>query len=229
MSTPTHYIRTIHTSFTAANAASSYSYSSSPWAPTSYSARASSSHHASPLLGGFASNKYPPGLGLGDWSGSGSTKRAAGSSPTPAPSGYNARKRPGVRMPSHTYTSRRPPPPPPAPRTQPASLTYKFDPFSDEAAPLPYAPPRTRPASLASAAGAASAPPYTIHIPAATAADLGAPAPRIDPDARSKLVAGILLNRVHAVGRPMRRRLSGSGEPREYVKSGLSRVVSVEV
>jgi hypothetical protein len=49
-----------------------------------------------------------------------------------------------------------------------------------------------------------------------------------DKDARAKIVAGILLNRVHAVGKPMRRRPCLTGEKREYVKSGLSRVVSVE-
>ncbi|KAF8179646.1 hypothetical protein BJ912DRAFT_640460 [Pholiota molesta] len=47
----------------------------------------------------------------------------------------------------------------------------------------------------------------------------------------SKIVAGILLNRVHAVGKPMRRRVlphqSGDGE-KGYRKSCLSSVVSVE-
>ena len=42
----------------------------------------------------------------------------------------------------------------------------------------------------------------------------------------SKLVAGILLNRVHAVGKPMRRRISNPGK--EYVRSCLSSVVSCE-
>jgi hypothetical protein len=44
----------------------------------------------------------------------------------------------------------------------------------------------------------------------------------------SKLVAGILLNRVHAVGKPMRRRFQSGDRPREYVKSCLSSVVSVD-
>ena len=44
----------------------------------------------------------------------------------------------------------------------------------------------------------------------------------------SKIVAGILLNRVHAVGKPMRRRvLPPKGQA--YRKSCLSSVVSVEV
>jgi hypothetical protein len=50
--------------------------------------------------------------------------------------------------------------------------------------------------------------------------------PTLNP---SKIVAGILLNRVHAVGKPMRRRLPVVSGPKQYVKSGLSSVVSVEV
>jgi len=49
--------------------------------------------------------------------------------------------------------------------------------------------------------------------------------PALNP---SKIVAGILLNRVHAVGKPMRRRLPVVSGPKQYVKSGLSSVVSVE-
>jgi len=50
-----------------------------------------------------------------------------------------------------------------------------------------------------------------------------------DKEARSKVVASILLNRVNVVGKPMRRRprnvdLDG---PRTYVRSGLGRCVSV--
>ena len=43
----------------------------------------------------------------------------------------------------------------------------------------------------------------------------------------SKLVAGILLNRM-SVGKPIRRRVPSIGEKKEYVKSSLSSVVSVE-
>jgi hypothetical protein len=52
-----------------------------------------------------------------------------------------------------------------------------------------------------------------------------------DKTARSKHLAGILLNRIHAVGKPVRRRCfpdSYSSPSRPYVKSSLSRVVSVE-
>jgi len=49
--------------------------------------------------------------------------------------------------------------------------------------------------------------------------------PALNP---SKIVAGILLNRVHAVGKPMKRRMPVLSGPKQYVKSGLSSVVSVE-
>jgi len=45
-------------------------------------------------------------------------------------------------------------------------------------------------------------------------------------EARSKIVAGILLNRVHAVGKPMRRRSTDQRRP--YVPSGLSSCISIE-
>lgn len=50
-----------------------------------------------------------------------------------------------------------------------------------------------------------------------------------DKNARAKVVAGILLNRIYVVGKPMRRGASmAPGLEKEYVKSGLSRVISVE-
>ncbi|KAF8656309.1 hypothetical protein AX16_002611 [Volvariella volvacea WC 439] len=55
------------------------------------------------------------------------------------------------------------------------------------------------------------------------------PSPRLsasdaqkERDARARLVAGILLNKIHAVGKPMRRRPCLGAPPREYVKSNLS-------
>ncbi|PPQ91929.1 hypothetical protein CVT25_000973 [Psilocybe cyanescens] len=56
--------------------------------------------------------------------------------------------------------------------------------------------------------------------------------PKAPPPNLSKVVASILLNRVHAVGKPMRRRVAPSpaarGQGRDYVKSCLSSVISVE-
>jgi len=47
-----------------------------------------------------------------------------------------------------------------------------------------------------------------------------------DKEARLKVIASILLNRVNVVGKPMRRR-PGQSVGREYVRSGLGRCVAV--
>ncbi|RDB19408.1 hypothetical protein Hypma_013540 [Hypsizygus marmoreus] len=226
-----HYIRTIHTSFTSGLPASSSASwtASSPYATTSASAHANLVLNLGDIMNRPAAaaaprhhTKYPPGLGHSEWQ-----QRPASGSVGPSPSPYSTKRRTGVsfRSPAstastttYTYTSRRAAPPPP--RVQPASSSYqnqhhiKFDPFSDENAiePLPCisSQPAYSPVLYRT--------PTTVHIPAAP--------PAFDRNARSRLVAGILLNRVHAVGRPMRRRFGA--EPREYVKSGLSRVVCVE-
>lgn len=49
-----------------------------------------------------------------------------------------------------------------------------------------------------------------------------------DREARCKAVAGILLNRVHAVGRPMRRIPPNLDAPRMYKRSRLSTMVTVD-
>ncbi|KAG6885440.1 hypothetical protein C0992_005139, partial [Termitomyces sp. T32_za158] len=164
------------------------------------------------------------------------TARIAPAAPPPGPSSFS---------PAPSYTRRirrRTAAPPPPPRTSCAYI--KFDPFYDEptehTAPPPLTPvlyrtpSRLVPPSLSLPRTAPIAPPrsrapLTLPPPPPTPAPAPAPAQRqahVDPNARSRLVAGILLNRVHAIGRPMRRRsLDG---PREYVKSGLSSVISVE-
>jgi hypothetical protein len=50
-----------------------------------------------------------------------------------------------------------------------------------------------------------------------------------DKEARLKVIASILLNRVNVVGKPMRRRarIPGLDIPRTYVRSGLGRCISV--
>ncbi|KAG5642848.1 hypothetical protein DXG03_002025 [Asterophora parasitica] len=202
-----HYIRTIHTDFTlnsgrAAAASSSRTWSAPSYAGTSAAAHANLVHN----LGGIITN-YD-----------------GGNSGNSAP--YTRRR---------SVVSLRGPPrrtPPALPRvTPPASI--KFDPFSDgySVDPLPRR-------SLASAADPVlyRTPRITSHTPLriqppqevapAPPPPQQPPQPQFDRNARSRLVAGILLNRVHAVGKPMRRR-SADG-PREYVKSGLSSVVCVE-
>jgi hypothetical protein len=205
--TMTHYIRTIHTSFTSGTPSSSSS-SSSAWVSSTPYATTSASAHANILvnLGGIM-NKYPPGLGHSEW-------RSSPSSSNGPP--YTKRRTSvSLRVPS----SRRPAPPPPTvSRTQPASVTHmKFDPFSDENAPLDTVLYHTPAPPSAPRSYSAAPRTYTVHIPHVDR----------DKDARSRLVAGILLNRVHAVGKPMRGRRPSSA-PKEYVRSGLSRVVSVE-
>ncbi|KAF8842646.1 hypothetical protein BDN67DRAFT_947353 [Paxillus ammoniavirescens] len=49
-----------------------------------------------------------------------------------------------------------------------------------------------------------------------------------DRDARCRAVAGILLNRVHAVGKPMRRAPPSADAPRTYKRSRLSTMISVD-
>ena len=49
-----------------------------------------------------------------------------------------------------------------------------------------------------------------------------------DREARCKAVAGILLNRVHAVGKPMRRPPPNPDAPRTYKHSRLSTMVTVD-
>ncbi|KIJ63394.1 hypothetical protein HYDPIDRAFT_92810 [Hydnomerulius pinastri MD-312] len=49
-----------------------------------------------------------------------------------------------------------------------------------------------------------------------------------DREARCKAVAGILLNRVHAVGKPMRRPPPSADMPRTYKRSRLSMMISID-
>jgi hypothetical protein len=204
-----HYIRTIQTSFT-----SGLSSPSSAW----------SSSTPQNFLVSIPSMNYPPGISQ-DWRG------LSGSNASSPSLTYNShsRRRTSVNLRPPTPIHRRPAPPPPTTptsssysRTQPASTTYiKFDPFADENNfdPLPssviyHTSPRSslvvRPEPLH----------HTIRIPPATMTEQRP----FDKEARAKLVAGILLNRAQ-VGKPPRRR---SIEPKTYIKSGLSSVVSVE-
>ncbi|KAF8237011.1 hypothetical protein L208DRAFT_1249252 [Tricholoma matsutake] len=117
---------------------------------------------------------------------------------------YNthSKRRNTISLRTPTSPHRRAPPPPP-PR-------IKFDPFADENSfePSPviyHTTPRT----------------YAIHFPSTTLPQRRS----FDKEARAKIVAGILLNRAQ-VGKPPRPR--SMGEPKTYIKSCLSSVVSVE-
>ena len=272
MAAPAHYIRTIHTSFTAA-----HPHSSTAWANA---AAVRSQHHTfTASINSHNSQIYQQHLQqqhnyqhhqqhqqhqqqLHHLQARKSTTSLSGGSTAPSPAGAGGRRRAGsIRM---------------APSSTPSSSSYvKFDPFADEPlfAPLVpssqvnrilYTPNSTynsdyhrQPPSIPS--GSDSDSPITIHIPAAAPTEIkrystssspnrritnftskstttsggggstflgGSTIPTLNP---SKIVAGILLNRVHAVGKPMRRRIPVLSGPKQYVKSGLSSVVSVEV
>jgi hypothetical protein len=130
-------------------------------------------------------------------------------------------QRPTLRLP---YTTRRVPPPPSPPRVSTIVYTSE-DPFTNADS---FDPTRTviyESQPLRSRRGLASKgiPLYTLgtDIPRQVAM-----AP--DKEARSKLVAGILLHRVHAVGKPIRRAPMIREGPREYVRSGLSSIITME-
>ena len=157
-------------------------------------------------LGGLM-HKHPPGLNLGPWS----THKRHGS---------GERSRPSIRLP---YTTRRVPPPPP-PKV---STLYSSgeDPFSDSQS---FDPIRTviydsNPSSRSRRGSTSSVQLYAIDTDVPTQVAL---AP--DREARSKLVAGILLHRVHAVGKPMRKVPLTREGPREYVRSGLSVMITMD-
>lgn len=123
----------------------------------------------------------------------------------------------------------------------------KFDPFADDDSPSLYlkSPP---PKSHKSAPfQRASNTPYTIRLsslssislpstnkspyysPAPVSNVIPLAAPKPDKNVGARIVAGILLNRIYAVGKPMRRRMGcSSRNGKGYVKSSLSSVLTVE-
>lgn len=115
------------------------------------------------------------------------------------------------------------------------SPPVKFDPFASDDAPSQawqHAPSvKTKSASPTSH--------FTIQLPNFSTRSLPstnkshpivpiAAPPKPDKNARARIVAGILLNRIYAVGKPMRRRMASSIASKAYVPSGLSSVVTVE-
>ena len=270
---PAHYIRTIHTSFTAA-----HPHSSTAWANA---AAVRSQHHLTltATINSHNSQLYHQHLQQQHnfqhhqqhqqqlhhlQARKSSTTSLSGGSLGPSPAGAGGRRRAGaIRI---------------APPTNPSSSPYvKFDPFADEPLLAPLVPSSqvnrisyiTNPTynnrdyhrqlpSISSGSDSASSP-LTIHIPAAAPTEIKRYSTSSSPTRRitnftttsnststsgggstflggstistlnpSKIVAGILLNRVHAVGKPMRRRMPVLPGSKQYVKSGLSSVVSVE-
>lgn len=173
------------------------------------------------------------------------SSRGAGLSVLSGRTASNSSSLPSERR--YPTSTRRAPPPPPA-----RSITFVSDdnPFADgplevvvpprtaRSSPRPLIASRTRitahiiPATAIASPSMAIASEEITHPPSRSGA-VALP-PGIEPEAgvpghklaRGRLVASVLLNR--GCGRPLRRRFSGSGEGREYVKSGLSRVVAME-
>ncbi|KAH7911102.1 hypothetical protein BJ138DRAFT_1086229 [Hygrophoropsis aurantiaca] len=203
MAVSTHSIHSIHGTFSGI---------------PSYSRHASQSlytSHAGVVIERSIADRYPPpGLPKTVW-------RAAPVS-LPSSGSANGRRLPILR------NHRRPPPPPPY-RAPPAqSIPFPSeDPFNDMNALVPTSSmdiipyPRTHLASLSQS--------YTVRLPQHHPIHVFQRQKAAqDSEKRSKFVAGTLLNRVHAVGKPMRRMPPTSESPRPYKRSGLSRMISAE-
>ncbi|KAF8888331.1 hypothetical protein BD779DRAFT_1470357 [Infundibulicybe gibba] len=166
-----------------------------------------------PAPSSSSSARYPPGLGLTHPS---PRRRAAPAAPFrihPHP------QAPAQRPPSPSRRSA-PPLPQQHARTRihtPSAPSPRFDPFADDTPTPQSLPPPPRPHASAIQQQRLQ----TVHIPAAPVP----PPSAADRDARARLVAGLLLHRVHTAGRPRRAAPSG---PRTYIPSGLSTVLAAE-
>lgn len=211
-------------------ATSTSTYTSQGWSAQSSS---SSPWNAGILLNVPAiMNRYPPGLTQGAWRSTSSSR----SLPSPVPSDHaivTGSKRP--RSLTIRSSRRAPPPPPLQSRAQPASITFPSENSYPEQHPsqnrlssslIIYKSPNHSRTHLASQSQSRSAGHAYPFQPVDKLAEQRAAA---DKEARLKVVASILLNRVNVVGKPMRRRprVVGSDGQRTYVKSGLGRCISV--
>jgi hypothetical protein len=157
-------------------------------------------------------DKIPPGLARAAW------RTAPVSLPPPASSSTL----------SFPVARRAPPPPPPRLLTSQSIPFPSEDPFNDSAsctAPIPRRPIPQR-THLASQS-------YTVRLPSSNPIDAllrqrTAQRAAMERETRCKVVAGILLNRVHAVGKPMRRTPQSPESPRPYRRSRLSTITTAE-
>lgn len=179
-------------------------------------------------------NQYPPGLNYGAW-------RAPASASEKDISTGSKRPRP-----PHIRSSRRAPPPPPSPalsRLQPVPVAFPSEndsfldgKFSEQDEnsnnSVIYRSPnnnlRTRLASQSHSQSESAGYSYPLRQ-FQSVETLTRQRAAADKEARLKVIASILLNRVNVVGKPMRRRPRSVGldGPRTYVRSGLGRCVSV--
>jgi len=202
---PSHTIRTIHGSF------GSPSFSS---VASSISAAQASSFTSLPNITYSSSHSRAESLSI-------LANRSAHTNPYNRSTHFNRPRSSNVL--SAPVVTRRPAPPPPL---QVIQITEVEDPFLDAASQnepviVSLPPPRRATRTIQSRTQIADARgTYSSWTPIPPA--IPAPADR----RAAKLVASVLLSR--GCGRPMRRRPLGYGESREYVKSGLSRMVEVD-
>jgi len=185
-------------------------------------------------------NQYPPGLSHGAWRSSPAS--ASTSSLLSDKDIATGSKRP---RPLHIRSSRRAPPPPPSPplsRLQPVPVAFPGDdnPFmggqdendyvlsNDVIYRSPITQPRVRLTSQSYSQSESAGHSYPLRQ-FQSSDTLTRQRAAADKEARLKVIASILLNRVNVVGKPMRRRPRSVGldGPRTYVRSGLGRCISV--
>ncbi|KAG1731211.1 uncharacterized protein EDB91DRAFT_1155053 [Suillus paluster] len=200
MSVPTHSIHSIHGTFAGV---SSYTNHSS---------------HAGVVIEGSSIDKIPPGLARVAWR----------SAPVSLPSSPNTTSRRG-RLPSFPI-ARRAPPPPPTRALAPQTISFPSeDPFNDSNSCIVSIPQRPIPQRTHLASQS-----YTVRLPGSNHAldtlvrQRTAQRAAQERETRCRVVAGILLNRVHAVGKPMRRIPQSAEVPRAYKRSRLSMITTAE-
>ncbi|OBZ75055.1 hypothetical protein A0H81_04948 [Grifola frondosa] len=210
MAIPSHRIHTIHGTF------GGHDYA--PSTPLSAS-QALSFTHLPNVTVGRGGRSYDLSILA-----SRTTPASASASSLPAQPSFKPRaRRQSMCIPSST---RRAPSPPL--RTA-LTVVMSEDPFADAPddtpIPVPIAPQYTAPISSRTRLVTYVAQPCSLSSP--PGCDLAAVAAREHKAARGRLVANVLLNR--AEGRPLHLRKRGWGEAegsREYVRSGLSRMVA---
>ncbi|KAG2128860.1 hypothetical protein BD769DRAFT_1456939 [Suillus cothurnatus] len=170
------------------------------------------SSNAGVVIEGSPMDKIPPGLARAAWR----------SAPVSLPSTSSR------RLPSFPV-ARRVPPPPPSRAIAPQPIPFPSEnPFNDSnscVAPIPQRPVPQR-THLASQS-------YTVRLPGSNPIDVlvrqrTAQRAAQERETRCRVVAGILLNRVHAVGKPMRRLPPTTEAPRAYKRSRLSMITTAE-
>jgi len=171
------------------------------------------SSNAGVVIEGSPMDKIPPGLARVAWR----------SAPVSLPSTSSR------RLPSFPVARRVPPPPPPR-ALAPQTVTFPSEnPFHDSnSCVAPIIPQRPIPQRTHLASQS-----YTVRLPGSNPIDVlvrqrTAQRAAQERETRCRVVAGILLNRVHAVGKPMRRLPQSAEAPRAYKRSRLSMTTTAE-